>query len=135
MRKFVTDQMIALIARNCMKENEIIGANLKRYREHLGLTQDMLAQYLGVLREEVSYYEHGKRSIPTSVLSKAAELFGVDAFDFYESDALAGEAKVALAFRADALNADDLHHVAAFRKIVLNYLSMNKVIADESAHS
>jgi len=120
---------------NLMDENQIIGLNLKRYRESLGLTQDLLANYLGINREEVSYYENGKRTMPTHLLSMAAKLFGIDEYDLYESDESTNEVKVALAFRADALNADDLHHIADFRKIVLNYLGMKKATVNESAHS
>lgn len=118
-----------------MDQNQIIGLNLKRYRESLGLTQDLLANYLGINREEVSYYENGKRTLPTNLLSMAAKLFGIDEYDFYESDEVTNEAKVALAFRADTLGAEDLHHIADFRKIVLNYLGMKKATVNESAHS
>lgn len=118
-----------------MDQNQIIGLNLKRYRESLGLTQDLLANYLGINREEVSYYENGKRTLPTNLLSIAANLFGIDEYDFYESDEATNEAKVALAFRADTLDAEDLHHIADFRKIVLNYLGMKKATVNESAHS
>ncbi len=118
-----------------MDQNQIIGLNLKRYRESFGLTQDLLANYLGISREEVSYYENGKRTLKTRLLSRAANLFGIDAYEFYESDESTNEAKVALAFRAEALNAEDLHHIADFRKIVLNYLGMKKSTINESAHS
>lgn len=118
-----------------MDQNQIIGLNLKRYRENLGLTQDLLAKYLGINREEVSYYENGKRTLPTHLMNMAAKLFGIDAYDFYESDEATNEAKVALAFRAGTLGAEDLHHMADFRKIVLNYLGMKKASVNESAHS
>jgi len=114
-----------------MDQNQITGRNLKKYRESLGLTQDLLANYLGINREEVSYYENGKRTLPTPLLSRAAKLFGIDEYDFYESDESYNEAKVALAFRADTLDAEDLRHIADFRKIVLNYLGMKKAAANE----
>lgn len=118
-----------------MDQNQIIGLNLKRYRESLGLTQDLLANYLGINREEVSYYENGRRAMPTQLLSRAANLFGIDEYDFYESDEATNEVKVSLAFRADTLGAEDLRHIADFRKIVLNYLGMKKATVNESAHS
>lgn len=114
-----------------MDQNQIVGLNLKRYRENSGLTQDLLANYLDINREEVSYYENGKRALPTPLLSRAAKLFGIDEYDLYESDESYSEAKVALAFRADTLTAEDLHHIADFRKIVLNYLGMKKAAANE----
>lgn len=118
-----------------MEQNQIIGLNLKRYREKTGLTQDLLANYLNINREEVSYYENGKRTIPINLLSKAAKLFGIDEYDFYEIDDVTNDVKVALAFRAETLNSEDLHHIADFRKIVLNYLGMKKVALNESART
>ncbi len=135
MRLFVTQNRCNLPNTQCMNQNQIIGINLKRYRENLGITQDLLANYLRINREEVSYYENGKRTVPTNLLSAAAKLFGIDEYDLYELDESAHEVKVALAFRADTLNAEDLHHIADFRKIVLNYLGMKKATANESSHS
>ena len=44
-----------------------------------------------------------------------------------------GRTKVALAFRADELDSNDLSQIADFRKIVLNYLSMKKFLEHESS--
>lgn len=116
-----------------MDQNQVIGFNLKSYRSKLGLTQESLADYLGVSREEISYFENGRRPVSTSLLSKAAKLFGIDEYDFFEEDLSAVETKVALAFRADELDSNDLSQIADFRKIVLNYLSMKKFLEHESS--
>jgi len=118
-----------------MYQNQIIGLNLKSYRVKLGLTQESLAEYLGVSREEISYYENGRRPVSTSLLSKAAKLFGIDEYDFYEEDMSAAKTKVALAFRANELNSSDLHQIADFRKIVLNYLGMKNILEHESPNT
>ncbi len=118
-----------------MNQNQVIGNNLKMYREKFGLTQDILAEYLGINREEISYYENGKRIAPTNVLYEAAKLFGIDEFDFYETDMESSGIKVALAFRADTLSVKDLKQIADFRKIVLNYLKMKQTLADEHPNS
>jgi transcriptional regulator with XRE-family HTH domain len=114
-----------------MNQNLIIGENIKNFREKLGLTQEVLAGYLGINREEVSYYENGKRPVPTDIISKVAKLFGLDEYDLFETDSEAREAKVALAFRAESLLPEDLVHIADFRKIVLNYLNMKKALSHE----
>ncbi|WP_295715636.1 helix-turn-helix transcriptional regulator [Mucilaginibacter sp.] len=113
-----------------MDQNEIIGANLRRFREKLNLTQENLATYLDISRVEVNYYENGKRNMPSGVLAKAAKLFGIDEYDLYEEAADNAQANVAFAFRADFLNEADLNHIADFRKIVMNYLKMKKHIAN-----
>ncbi len=114
-----------------MSLNQNIGNNLKLYREKFGLSQAIMAEYLGISREEVSYYENGRRNIPSHVLSSAANLFGIDEYDFYETDIEASDIKVALAFRADSLSVEDMKQIADFRKIVLNYLKMKKALENE----
>ncbi len=118
-----------------MTQDQIIGKNIKYFREKLGLNQDDLASYLAVSREEVSYFENAKRPIPTNLISKSASLFGIDEFDLYEEDQELISANVAFAFRADFLQIEDIQQIADFRKIVLNYLNMKKVMSYESVNS
>lgn len=110
--------------------NLIIGINIKALRERMGLTQEALANYLDTNRECISYYENGQRTIPTSQLSKMADLFCVDEYDFYEEDLLHRGVNVAFAFRADELKAQDLQSIGEFKKIVRNYISMKNVMAN-----
>ena len=114
-----------------MNQNAIIGRNIRLYREKSDITQDELAKYLGIKREEVSYYETGKRNVPTQIISEAAKLFAIDEYDLFEEDSSMQNVKFAFAFRADELSADDFGQIASFNKIVLNYLNMKKVILDE----
>lgn len=118
-----------------MNPSITIGSNLRRFREKMGLTQEAMAQYLNITREEVSYYETGKRALPTGLIDRAARLFGVDPYDLLEEDPEIAAANTALAFRAESVSSDDLRQIADFRKIVLNYLQMKKALANESARS
>lgn len=104
--------------------NLVVGQNIRLLRESLDLTQDALAQYLATTREQVSYYETGNRSIPSAQLSKLADLFCLNEFDFYESDPAKRKMNIAFAFRADALDLQDLTSIAQFKKIVRNYVNM-----------
>ena len=115
-----------------MTQNEIIGKNIKHFREKLEITQEDLGNYLQVSREEVSYYENGKRNIPTDIISKAAKLFGLEEYDLFETDAEVKDTNLAFAFRANTISFENLTHVANFRKIVLNYLNMKKALSNES---
>jgi transcriptional regulator with XRE-family HTH domain len=117
-----------------MTQNEIIGNNIRHFREKLEITQEGLGNYLKISREEVSYYETGKRNIPTEVISKAAKLFGLEEYDLFEVDAEVNETRLAFAFRANTVNSENLVHVANFRKIVLNYLNMKKALSNESTN-
>lgn len=108
-----------------------IGTNLKQYREQLGLTQEQFASYLNVSREQVSYYETGTRNLPSNIVTKAAAIFGIDEYDLYEEDLLKKKASLALAFRANELNQNDLEAIAGFKRIVINYLQMKKMASHE----
>lgn len=60
-----------------------MSANLNYYkhirdlREDLDLTQEYIAQYLGCSQVAYSYYELGKRDIPTDLLIKLSNYYNV----------------------------------------------------------
>ena len=107
-----------------MSQNQIIGSRLKMYREKFGLSQALFAEYLKISREEVSYYENGRRPVPSHILSSAANLFFIDEYDFYETDIASSDVKLSLAFRADTVSAGDMKQIAEFKKVALNYIKM-----------
>ena len=104
------------------------GANIKYYRERLGLTQAAVAQYLGVKREMISYYETDERDIPIKKLQSLANLFGIELIDLIEQDPTTLQANIAFAYRANDLSTVDLSGIAHFRKIVKNYVKLTKKI-------
>lgn len=118
-----------------MNQDQIIGKNLLALRQKLGFTQEQVAAYLQINREEVSYYENGNRTAPTKILSKMANLYGVDEYDFYEEDFKLSSINLALAFRADNIKPTDLEQIAKFKKIVRNYLSIKSLLAHEPTRS
>lgn len=118
-----------------MDQNQIIGKNLQALRKKMGFTQDQVAEYLAVIREEISYFENGNRSIPSHLMSKLAYLYGVDAYDLYEENLDLANVNLALAFRAESLKPADLIQIAQFKKIVMNYLRMKTLITNESVSS
>jgi len=114
-----------------MNQNQIIGSNIRHFRERMNLSQAQLAQYLDVTREEVSYYETGKRTIPSKHLSNVATLFCIDEYDLFEKDPQIHAINVALAFRTDTVSPEDLRLIANFQRIVRNYIHMNKKLNNE----
>ena len=72
-----------------LKQDISIGANLKKYRQASGLTQDEVAsrlqvQGLDVVQKIISEMELGTYSIRVSVLLALAELYDVTVQDFFE---------------------------------------------------
>ena len=112
-----------------MNENKIIGRNLKALREANKYTQFQVAHFLHIERSTYSNYESGEREAPIDVLEKASKLFGCELELFFEEDENALKNILVCAFRADDLNADDLKEVAAFKDIVMNYMKMDKLLA------
>jgi transcriptional regulator with XRE-family HTH domain len=108
---------------------KILSKNLKDFRVKLGLTQDQIADYLEISREEVSYYETNRRNVPMDLISKYAKLFGVDEYDLYEEDSAINNLNIAFAFRANQIASNDLKVIADFKKIALNYLKIKSVLA------
>ena len=108
-------------------EMKIIGVNIKSYRKRMKLKQIDLANFLGVDRAMISYYEEGSRNIPLSRLEKLADLFGVDLYELLEDSNSTRAVNYALAFRAGEINSNDLYSIANFRKIVKNYTKIKEL--------
>jgi transcriptional regulator with XRE-family HTH domain len=109
-----------------MDHAKFLGSNILNYRKIQDLSQQQLADYLGVTRELISLIETGNRDISMSNLNKLADLFGIELEELLEEDQTIKEANVAFAFRSDN-NSADLSNIASFKRIVLNYLKMEKL--------
>lgn len=103
-----------------------LGANIKALRKKQNFTQEELGNYLGVLREQISYYENGSREVPLEHLEKLANLFGVELIELLENEENQFQANLAFAFRADEYTNTDLESLARVKKIIKNYLNMMK---------
>ena len=103
------------------------GKRIELLRTSLGLTQELIAQYLGVSREFISMIESDKREASLDNLEKLADLFGIDLIDFLSDDEKNVTVSASLAFRADELQVADLEQISIFRSIVKNYLKMKRI--------
>jgi transcriptional regulator with XRE-family HTH domain len=103
------------------------GEILKAFRERMNLSQEVVAAYLEVKREMLSYYENNNREIPFTVLEKLTKLFGVALADFFETDLNQIRTNIDFAFRAEGITENDLLHIAQFRKVVKNYYKIRQL--------
>lgn len=103
------------------------GLVIKGLRERYGYTQEKLAYFLDAKREMVSFYENNEREVPLEVLEKLSDLFGVELDIFFSETAEEAMAEVVFAFRKDAVNEGDMEKLAAFGKIVKNYIKINRL--------
>ena len=60
-----------------MTPREVVGRNLKKYREKAGLTQAVVAQRARVARLSVQAYENAYRSPSLETLFRLADVLGV----------------------------------------------------------
>ena len=110
-----------------MKNSQIIGKNLYDFRISQGYRQEDLAEYLGVTRSMISYYENGERDIPVISLNKLADLFGVELEALLEENEEAVKTNLAFAFRSENHTAGDIESIASFKRLVMNYLKMETI--------
>jgi transcriptional regulator with XRE-family HTH domain len=61
-----------------LQESDLIGARLQEERKRCGMTQDQLAEALGVSKRTQANYEGGDSDATASYLSRAGARFGFD---------------------------------------------------------
>lgn len=103
------------------------GLIIKGLRDKYGYTQDKVAGFLEIKREMISFYETGEREVPLEVLEKLSDLFGVNLDVFFVENVDEALAEVVFAFRKNDFDNDDMRAMAAFGKIVKNYLKINNL--------
>lgn len=111
----------------------IIGKNMSKLRAANNLTQQQVADYLGITRSAYSNYEDGVREAPMEVLLRSADLFGCDAHLLLERNEDVVDNMLVCAFRVDELSADDLHEISDFKRIVKNYMKIKRLFRDEKS--
>lgn len=109
----------------------IIGKNLSKLRGANDLTQQQVADYLGVTRSAYSNYEDGAREAPMDVLLKSADLFGCDVRLLLERNEDVVDNMLVCAFRVDELSPVDLREISYFKRIVKNYMKIKRLYGDE----
>lgn len=109
--------------------SNVIGTNLEKLREANRLTQEQVANYLGIKRSAYANYESGMREPPLDILEKAASLFGCELNLLFEEDDNVVDKMVVAAFRVDDLSKEDMKEVADFKNVVINYLKMERLLA------
>lgn len=103
------------------------GLVIRGLRDKYGYTQDKVAEFLGIKREMISFYETGEREVPLEVLEKLSDLFGVDLDVFFVDNVDEALAEVVFAYRKNDFDDDNMDAMSEFGKIVKNYLKINNL--------
>lgn len=107
-----------------------VGAKIKKLRTNFGYSQQELADYCGVQREIISYYENGTREISLLHLEKIASYLSVDMESLMDDEINEMHPDFELVFRADQLSVSDRNQIADFKEIISNYLKMKGIEAN-----
>lgn len=108
---------------------KIIGENIKKLREEMGLNQANIAQFLNVDQSMISKIEKGERTISADMLEKLSCLFGVNINDIEKEDIK--PASYAVAFRATKLTPEDMNTIYAINRIFMNASFMTSKLKEE----
>ena len=119
---------IMLILPRLITESTMLNRNLKLLRSSMGMTQDEVASFLGIGRSAYSNYEDGRREPPLDVLEKFTNLVGCDLATLYEEDEELVKSQLICSFRTEGLTNTDLEEIASFKKLVLSYLKMERLL-------
>lgn len=72
-----------VMAKTRNPENEIVRANLKRFREEANMTTDAAAQASGLSVDNIRRYEGGGSGVPANALKALGEVYGHAMEDFF----------------------------------------------------
>lgn len=108
-----------------------VGNNVKYLRDNLGISQNDLADQLGVDRSYISAFENGTRRIPVKYLELMADLFGVELYQLLEEDQESLKLELAFAFRDDPKKSIN-EELITFKRIVKNYKRLVQLNAKQA---
>src|SRR5579883_3030323 len=94
-----------------------LGTRLKKAREAVGLTQEGVADQMGLSRSAIAQVEAGNRSVSSMELDRMANLYGREMRDFFAPD-FGPENPLAGLFRRNEDIADDPSAMRALRHCV-----------------
>ncbi|MBE6499654.1 MAG: helix-turn-helix transcriptional regulator [Methanobrevibacter thaueri] len=101
-----------------------IGERMKELRENMGLTQNAVATYLGIPKDELINLEHGNKTLTLSILNKLCNLYGcTEKYLLCKSDEFN---PTNFALRSDGMQVGDLKGIATINKIYKNSQYLNK---------
>lgn len=103
---------------------ESIGKKLREARDKCALTQAQVAKYLGINRNELSYFETGKREISITLLDKLANIYGYSS-KYFLDDSIIEEPEIQIAFRAEEISDDDLETISWAKTFLKNLYELS----------
>lgn len=112
-----------------MNTYKMIGERLQHARERTGITQNQAAKLVGTVREQISYYENGRREIDILTLTKLADLYGYSVHHFLQQQPSSDQAtELVIAYRAQEIADEDLEIVAEIIRFTRNLNDLTNLL-------
>ena len=106
-----------------------VNVRLKDLRKSSRLTQEQMAEYLGVDQSLITKYENGLRTMSVTTIDRICSLFGcTEEYLLGQSDLYT---PLNFAFRSNGIQGNDLQSIAVVNKIAMNIRYMNEMIGEE----
>ena len=102
---------------------------IKELRKSSNITQQQLANYLGVDQSLIPKLENGSRKLNISIIEKLCSLFRCS--EEYLMGENSNYVPLNFAFRASEIQAGDLESIAAVNKIIMNLRYMNEILQED----
>ncbi len=112
-----------------MSDFSRIGRRFGQLRAKSRLTQNQLANYLGVDQSLISRYEKGERPLSSVQLESLANLFGCSVKTLVSEET--PMEPLCFAFRASEVKDEDLENIAVVNKIINNLREMERLLTGE----
>lgn len=114
---------------------EEIGRRLREARVRAGLTQEYVANHLGVQRPVISDMETGKRKINALEIMQLAELYGCSPMSFFPSETHGEQQEEPFVcralFRAKELTPEDRARLSWLEGFLKDFESLRKIMEGE----
>ena len=105
---------------------EEIGRRLSHARRHAGFTQQLVAKYLEINREQLSYIENGRRPVDLVTLQRLADLYGF-ALPYFVTSEAQSVPEVSAAFRVSSLADADLQVIGWVKRLARNLDALQRI--------
>jgi transcriptional regulator with XRE-family HTH domain len=125
--------MVDTVRRKKWDEIEQMGQRIREAREHLGLTQEALAELIGRTRETISHYEIGDRAVVVTELPALAQALKVPIGYFFGDEEPASELLVFLSAELDSMPPSKQRVILERLRIELEWWKKYNVESKESS--
>lgn len=104
----------------------LVRENFKALRKEINISQEQMADFLGLEQSSISKFESGERNLGISSLEKACALFGISLNELSTNNSKIKS--IAPSFRKSEISIASLEDIAKINKVAMNIIEMKKIL-------